>query len=691
MTTILTFAVLGLGNGAVFAAIGLTLVISYRASSVMNFAAGAMALFGAVTYQTISTQHSIFNPFAAPLPLTCAVLAIGAGTVTARCLRKRSLPGRPDLTAIITTAALAILTRQPALASIGPNLGMAGALAVTAALSAVFGLVVYWAVFRHLQAALPLTRAVAAIGILLAVPSLVENRLGTGPLSGPSILPGAVWHAGSLILQEDQLLAAALIAAVAVCLSLFYRKTRFGHQTTLAAETETGAAILGISPGRVGGINWAVGGTVAGVFGALVASLTPVAPADFALFVVPGMAAAMLGGMSSFGWTVAAGLGMGMIESIVQYWQASYSFLPRQGLTDLVPLVLLIAVMLARGKALPERGALIRRALPSAPPPRHVSAWAAALVVASAALALILRGSYLVALSTTMIGFLLALSLVVLVGYAGQISLAQYMFAGVAAFALARLTADWHVPFPLAPLLAALIAAIFGVAFALPALRVRGVNLAVLTLAAAVAVESIYFSNTAYVGGDGSPTVTSPALFGLQLGIGIPGHYPRPEFALLLVIVTLPAGLLVVGLRRSRLGLQMLAVRANERAAAANGINVAAVKLIAFAVSAFLAGLSGSFLAYLNYGGFSSSSFDAFLSLALIASVFASGITSIAGAVLAAMIFAGGIWAVLLQRYIPVGDWYGVFAGLGLVVSAITMPDGVAARFARAGGGNGNG
>lgn len=683
MTNVMTFLLLGLGNGAVFAAVGLSLTISYRASNVMNFGAGAMALFGAVTYQTVSTRHAIFNPLATPPALTWAVLAVGGGIVAARSLRTRSLPGRSSLTVAVTTAVLVILTREPATVSFGSGPGPVGSLLVAASLSAAFGDALYFGVFRHLRTALPLTRAVAAIGILLAVPSLVQNRFGDGPLDAPTILPASVWHSGTLVLQEDQVLAAVLIAFVALCLSLLYRKTRFGHQTTIAAETEIGATILGISPGWIGGVNWAIGGTAAGVFGALVASLTPVAPASFALFVVPGLAAAMLGGMSAFGWTVTAGLAIGMLESVVQYWQASYTFLPREGLTDVVPLVLLIAVMLARGRALPERGTLAQRALPSAPAPRHVRQWAAVLVGVCLLLALTLRGGYLVALSTTLVGFLFALSLVVLVGYVGQISLAQYMFAGIAAFMLARLTVDWHVPFPAAPLAAALIAAVVGALFSLPAVRVRGINLAVLTLSAGVAVENIYFSNNSYIGGGGSPTVRNPTLFGLQLGIGTSGSYPRPEFALLLIVVALPAALLVVGLRRSTLGLDMLAVRANERAAAANGINVAAVKLIAFTISAFLAGLAGSFLAYLNYGGFSSASFDAFLSLALVALAFTSGITSVTGAVIAATVFAGGLWTVLLQQYIPLGAWYEVFAGLALVVSAVLVPDGVAAQLSR--------
>jgi ABC-type branched-subunit amino acid transport system permease subunit len=338
--------------------------------------------------------------------------------------------------------------------------------------------------------------------------------------------------------------------------------------------------------------------------------------------------------------------------------------------------------MLLRSKALPERGSLIRRALPAALPPRHVWQWTAALAGVCLILAFALHGGFLVALGTSLVGFLLALSLLVLTGYVGQVSLAQYMFAGVAAFLLSRLTQDWGVPFPLAPFAAAAAASLAGVVMAVPAVRVRGINLAVLTLSAGVAVEAVYFSNAAYVGGGGTPTVTDPALFGLQLGIGTPGQYPRAAFVLMMIVVAIPLALLVVGVRRSRIGLQMLAVRANERAAAANGINVVLVKVLAFGISAFLAGLAGAFAAYLNYGGFSAASFDALLSLGLVASVFVVGITSMSGAVLAALAFAGGLLPVILQQYVPFQTWYGVFAGGALILSAVTVPDGISVHLA---------
>ena len=409
-------------------------------------------------------------------------------------------------------------------------------------------------------------------------------------------------------------------------------------------------------------------------------------PDDFALFVVSGLAAAMIGGMSSLGWATVAGLAIGMLQSELQYLADRYAFLPQQGFTDLVPLVLLVVVMLVRSKALPERGSLIRRSLPTARPPRHVWQWTLVLTVVGVVLALTLQGNYLVALATSLIGMLLAFSLIVLTGFVGQISLAQYMFAGVSAFLLSRFTENWGIPFPIAPILSALAVCVPGLLLAIPAVRVRGVNLAILTLTVGLAVQDIYFTNASYIGGGGSPTVKPPSLFGFSLSIGTHGYYPRFEFPLMVMVVVIPIGLAVVGIRRSSLGLQMLAVRANERAAAANGINVARVKILAFMISSFIAGLAGSFLAYFNYGGFSAASFDIMISVTMVALVFISGISMVSGAVLAGISFAGGLWAVLLQNVVPsFTDWYAVFAGLSLLLTALTIPEGIAGQLANGG------
>src|SRR6201999_3983390 len=108
----------------------------------------------------------------------------------------------------------------------------------------------------------------------------------------------------------------------------------------------------------------------------------------------------------------------------------------------------------------------------------------------------------------------------------------------------------------------------------------------------------VYFENNSLNGGASGATVSGPTLFGLNLEIGSGGSYPRVQFGLLTLVVLVIVAVGVANLRRSRLGAKMLAVRANERGAAANGINVAQVKLTGFVIGSFIAGLGGAFLAY---------------------------------------------------------------------------------------------
>ena len=199
------------------------------------------------------------------------------------------------------------------------------------------------------------------------------------------------------------------------------------------------------------------------------------------------------------------------------------------------------------------------------------------------------------ALTNSMIGATLILSVIAITGFVGQISAVQLALSGVAGFAISRLSTEWGIEFPLAPLIAAAGVTLLGLLTAVSALRVRGVSLAVVTLAAAVAIEQFLFVNATWGGGSGGSPVPAPELFGIDLGPnaefrGLDGKLPSPIFGFLVLAVALALFLLVAVLRRSRLGQRMLAVRSNERAAAAGGINVRNVKLATFAISSFIAG-----------------------------------------------------------------------------------------------------
>jgi len=258
----------------------------------------------------------------------------------------------------------------------------------------------------------------------------------------------------------------------------------------------------------------------------------------------------------------------------------------------------------------------------------------------------------------------------------------QLALSGTAGFVVAHLATRWHLPFPVAPLLAAVIATLVGVAAGASALRVRGVSLAVVTLAAALAIEQALFLNTSF-GGTSGLAVPSPHLFGLDLGPdggfrGLDGKQPSPTFGFLVLAVTVAAGLYVAHLRRTTLGRQMLAIRANERAAAGAGVNVRAVKVTAFAISSFIAGIAGSLYGY-NFASVSAVRFTALAALALIGYAYVGGITMVSGAVIAGLLAVEGLVPHALESWFGIkGNWALLFGGVSLVLTLLANPDGIA-------------
>jgi ABC-type branched-subunit amino acid transport system permease subunit len=289
-----------------------------------------------------------------------------------------------------------------------------------------------------------------------------------------------------------------------------------------------------------------------------------------------------------------------------------------------------------------------------------------------------LRSAFISSIATTCI----CLSLVVLSGYIGQVSLAQMSFVGVSAFVLTHLAGDLGIPFPLSLLLAALAAVPLGVVIGLPALRIRGVSLAVVTLAAAAAMDALVFSNVGFTGGLAGRTVEPLTIFGYRLTTTGPDDLPRILFGVLALVIVVFVGYCVARLRTSATGRMFVAIRSNERAAAYMGIHVASVKLYAFALSAFIAGIGGGLIAY-QQGSVSSSAFAVFSSLTVLALAYVAGIGRIAGAVLAGLMFAAdGLFVSFLDKVLHVGQYQMIVAGVALALTAIGNPDGVASELA---------
>jgi ABC-type branched-subunit amino acid transport system ATPase component/ABC-type branched-subunit amino acid transport system permease subunit len=623
------FLLLGLGNGAVFAALALALVVTFRSSGVVNFATGAIALYTAYLYAFLRKGELL-------LPV----------------------PGLPQSL------------------KLGGKLDVVPAMLIALVGAAVFGILLYLVVFRPLRSFSPVAKAVASIGVMLVIQALLAARVGTQAMSTPAILPKDFWEFADLRIPVDRVWFALIIIAVGVLLTVWFRFTRFGLATRAAAESEKGALISGLSPERIALANWAISSAVAGLAGILIAPIVPLIPISYTLFIVPALAAALVGNFTALGPAIAAALVIGMVQSEIQFLQGVFPALPQFGLVQLVPLLLILVFLVFRGRPLPSRGAIIQQTLGRAPRPRGLLV----PLLASAAVGVVALGvtgaGIRAAVITSMIMAIIAISTVVVTGYTGQVSLAQLTLAGVGAFTLNRFAEVLGIPFPIAPILAALAATVIGVIVGLPALRIRGLPVAVVTLALAVALEAFWFRNNDLNGGIQGAPIGPPTIFSLDLGVGSGDAYPRLAFGIFCLIVLLAVGVGVAVLRRSRLGAAMLAVRANERSAAAAGIDVPRTKIVAFAIGAFIAGLGGALLGYAQTLA-SPDTFTAIGGLGLFATVYIAGATSLAGGVAAGIIAPGGILFILLDQAFELGVWYEVIAGIGLVLTVIKNPEGI--------------
>ena len=631
----------GLGGGAVVASLAIGLVLGHRASGVINFAHAAMGMYLAYAYFEFRETGDLVLPIL-------------------------GLPSR-----------LHLLDR-PTLAS---------ALLVILVLGIALGVTVYWLVFRPLREAPALARVVASLGLLLYIQEMARLRFptsGAGVVVRRPILPDGPVHVLGNSVSENRLLLTAMVIAATVVLTLVFRLTRFGLATRAAAANEKGALLTGIAPDRLGSVCWATASILAGAAVILIEPISGLDPATTTLLVVPALAAALIGKLESFAITAGAGIGIGMVQSLILGWAVRPSttwipdWLPTTGIQAAVPVLLIILVLVIRGDALPDRSAIAPRSLPASPTPRHVLAWMLLLAGLAGGGLLTFSASYRQALVVTMIFALLALSVVVVTGYSGQISLAQMAFAGVAGFTVIRLS-EHGVPFLPAMLLAALVSTGVGVLIGYPATRVRGMTLAVATLAMAVAIEGLVLASETFSGGAAGSTAPRPSLFGIDIGFDARGADNfRPAFGFVVLIVLCLSAGAVANLRRNRTGLRWLAVRANERAAAAAGIDVTRSKLGAFATSSFLAGLSGVLTAYATTT-LSPTSFVVIGALVVLSLTYLAGVSGISGALLAGCLAQAGILTTIMNGRTDgaAGRYVFAISGLALIITAIAAPQGL--------------
>ena len=482
---------------------------------------------------------------------------------------------------------------------------------------------------------------------------------------------------------------AGVVVLIALALVALFRWTRFGLATRAASENEVFGMLAGLSPNQLSMANTVLASAVAGAMGIVAAPLAQADSTTLVFFIVPALAAALFAGFTSLWIACLAGFGIGIgrvadgVGGDAVDWFPTDRGNPIPGMQALLTFLLLVFALSLRGASLPSRGELVEKRLPFAPRPRRLAAPAAVLAVVGAALLIVLPYGYRQALMLSLIGIVVCLSLVVITGFVGQVSLAQVTLAGVSGFVVSHMIVRAGIGFPWGPLIGSLAGVVVGLIVGISALRVRGASLAVVTLAGVVAIEQFGFANRRWGAGVSGSPVEQPRLFGFSIGSdagfrGLDDKLPSPVLGFVYLVVVIALCLLVAQIRRSVLGQQMLAVRANERAAAAAGINVARVKITAYAISSFIAGTAGWMYAY-NFGSVSAARFGILIALGFVAFAYIGGITMVSGAVIGGLVATEGLVPYFFEELLDIsGNWTLLVGGVLVIVTLIQNPEGVA-------------
>jgi branched-chain amino acid transport system permease protein len=568
-------------------------------------------------------------------------------------------------------AALAVLlvTGKGVAYFVAVPVGLAAALAVGAAVDAT--------VVRRVAKAPKLIGTVAMVGVgqILGAGQLVLPHLFTDDLAPFTVYKTPFdfsTRIGPILFRGDHLLAVVASVLVVVTISWFLGRTRLGTGIRAAAEAPERALLAGIPIRRLSTITWVVSAGLSGLAALLSAPIVGVslgAIAGPSALVIP-LTAAVLAKMDNLYGALGAAIAISVVQQGV-FW--SY---PSSSVVDVIILAIVgVGIYLQRSGAIREGGDLAGSAAASEPrrlSPRErrnpaVRGVAIALAAIVALVVLVLpttvSASNAALLANIAIYCIIALSALVLTGWSGQVSLGQFVFVGVGAAATGALLVETNGDLFLELLIAGLIAAAVAVGIGFFTRRASGIFLGVVTLAAATAFSNYFFSAD-YFPLWTPARVDRPTLFDrIEIQSSLSFYYLCLAFLLFAVA-------LMRGFRRSYIGRAVIAVRDNERAAAANAIHVGRTKLFAFGFSGFLAGIAGG-LYTLSLRGFGYQVFNASESLQIFLLLVIGGLGSMWGAI-AGAVYAQGVF------YFTSGAAELLGTGAGLLILVLIFPGGLA-------------
>jgi branched-chain amino acid transport system permease protein len=608
----------GLAVGCVYAIATLGLVLTYSSSRIFNFAHGATAFFLAMTFHWLAVTHG-WNDVAA-------------------------------------------------------------AVVVVVVLSPLLGLFLWAVLFRRLADTPPFVRLVSTVGLWVALPPLARILFGGGEVfdsTGIGWEPAHNYNLLGVSIDSNQVIVAIAAVLVASVLALLLRFTGFGLSMRATVDAPAMAGISGVNTSFVSAGSWMIGTALAGLAGVLLAPLRGYQELAFTFLVLGAFAAVVVARMHSLVLGFVGSLLIGLAQSLVTSRQGDdllRALLPHNdallnGIPPSIPFILMIVFLLAyRGLgrerfALDTRGPAEAAADPGSSPGglrwRRVAPFL--LVIAVVLLAPeVLSGRWQAIVAKGLALGIAFLSITVVTGEGGMISLCQVTIAGIAGALTADLATNHGLSVLVAIVVASLIVVPVGIVVALPSLRLGGIYLALITLAFAELIQNTYFKFDSVNNLDSGVAVPRPRL-------GPIGFSDDRAFYYLLVVAFVLVALIVRNLKRSTTGMELAAMRSSEVATATLGVSLVRTKLVAFGLAAFIAGLGGGF--YVSYSEVSlpGREFDALIGLVWLTIVVTWGVRSITGALVAGLTFA--VLPALFSQYLH-GNWLEVptmMFGLGAI------------------------
>ncbi len=598
MTALLAYTVFGLVTGGAYAVVAGGLVLTYSTSKVFNVGHGAIGMVMAFLYWELAENRG--------LPQWLALLVVVGGCAP------------------------------------------------------LFGLVVERFVMRRLAGAPVGITLVAGVGVLVGLIGVAQVVWPPQARPVRPFLDSYGVHIGQSYVSGHDLVTLASAVLVAAGLYLLLNRTRTGLAMRACVDAPELAALYGARPHRLSALSWAIGSALAALGGIL---LTPVVQLDYVtmtLLVITAYTAALVGKLRSLPWTFVGALGLGLVQSYaVAYLPSSPFWISFRAA---IPALLLFVVLLAMPQSPLRIGGVRGSRGPAVPNALTTGVAALGFIGVVIVLALLTDGVVAGQLALGLVFGIVLLSMVLLTGYGGVVSLGQFTFVGVGAVTVARLGSS-----PLTLLLAAVVSAAVGALIAVTVLRVSGLYLALATLGFAQLMDKL--------------VLQSPIAFGVRGSLEVSRLVSSAGAQLVLAgVVFALAGTGVLAIRRGRLGRRVIAVKDSSAACATLGMNVRWIRVGVFALSAAIAGLAGGLFAQLRET-VAASDFQLFNNLPLLLFAVIAGVTSVSGALL------GGVLLMLLP---VLQSGFPAFAGVAVVLLGVAAaglardPNGLVSWFHRA-------